>query len=168
MNGKSISQPLRVFLVDIVDKTTKPEILVDRMKELDSLVQTYGGIVILQQYQKRDTPDPKTYVGKGKLDEIVQEMLRQQANLLIIGNALKPAQIYQINEKLRLISEEQGLKEKMQARDRIDLILKIFEKHATSGESRLQIELAAIKHMGPRIYGMGMELSKQGGSAASG
>jgi len=159
---------LRVFLVDIVDKTTKPEILADRMKELDNLVQTYGGIVILEKYQKKDSPDPKTYVGKGKLDEIIEEMLREQANLLIIGNALKPAQIYQINEKLRLVSEEHGLKEKMQARDRIDLILKIFEKHATSGESRLQIELAAIKHMGPRIYGMGMDLSKQGGSASSG
>ncbi len=167
MDG-AVAPQLRVFLVDIVDKTTTPEILADRMKELESLVQTYGGIVILQQYQKKDTPDPKTYVGKGKLDEIIQEMLKLQANLLIVGNALKPAQIYQINEKLRLVSEENGLKEKMQARDRIDLILKIFEKHATSGESRLQIELAAIKHMGPRIYGMGMELSKQGGSASSG
>jgi 50S ribosomal subunit-associated GTPase HflX len=74
-------------------------------------------------------------------------MLREQANLLIIGNALKPAQIYQINEKLRLVSEEHGLNIPLQARDRIDLILKIFEKHATSGESRLQIELAAINHM---------------------
>ncbi|MDR2415756.1 MAG: hypothetical protein LBD75_04025 [Candidatus Peribacteria bacterium] len=156
----------RVFLVDIVDKTTKPEILADRMRELDNLVQTYGGVVILEKYQKKDYPDPKTYVGKGKLEEIINEMLREQANLLIIGNALKPSQIYQINEKLRLVSEEHGLKERMQARDRIDLILKIFEKHATSGESRLQIELAAINHMGPRIYGMGMELSKQGGAAS--
>ena len=56
----------------------------------------------------------------------------------------------------------------MVARDRIDLILKIFEKHAEWGEARLQIELAAIKHMGPRIYGMGMELSRQGGSSGSG
>jgi GTP-binding protein HflX len=141
------TEPLRVFLVDIVDKSTKPEILADRMRELDNLVQTYGGVVILEKYQKKDAPDPKTYVGKGKLEEIIQEMLREQANLLIVGNALKPAQIYQLNEKLRIVSEEQGLKEKMQARDRIDLILKIFEKHATSGESRLQIELAAINHM---------------------
>ena len=56
----------------------------------------------------------------------------------------------------------------MVAWDRIDLILKIFEKHAESGEARLQIELAAIKHMGPRIYGMGMELSRQWGSSGSG
>ena len=66
---------------------------------------------------------------------------------MIVGNALKPAQIWQINEKLRVVSEEHKLDSKMEARDRIDLILKIFEKHATSGESRLQIQLAAIKHM---------------------
>ncbi|MDR0607380.1 MAG: hypothetical protein LBG52_03320 [Candidatus Peribacteria bacterium] len=54
--------PLKVFLVDIVDKTTNPALLADRMRELTNLVQTYGGVVILEQYQKRDFPDPKTYV----------------------------------------------------------------------------------------------------------
>lgn len=61
------------------------------------------------------------------------------ANLLIIGNILKPAQIYKINEHMRSVG--------VVARDRVDLILKIFAKHATSTESRLQIELASIKHM---------------------
>ena len=159
---------LRVFLVDLVDKQTSREVLEDRMRELENLVNTYGGVVVLQKYQKKDQPDLRTYVWKGKLEEIVEDMLRLEANLLVIGNALKPAQIYAINEKLRLVSEEQNLKEKMVARDRIDLILKIFEKHAEWGEARLQIELAAIKHMGPRIYGMGMELSRQGGSSGSG
>lgn len=163
------NQPtLRVFLADIVDKQTKKEILDDRMRELENLVNTYGGVVVLQKYQKKDHPDLKTYVGKGKLDEIIADMLRLEANLLVIGNALKPSQIYQINEKLRIVSEEHNLKDKLVARDRIDLILKIFEKHAESGEARLQIELAAIKHMGPRIYGMGMELSRQWGSSGSG
>ena len=152
---------LRVFLADIVDKQTSKALLEDRMKELENLVNTYGGVVVLQKYQKKDFPDLKTYVGKGKLEEIIADMLRLNANLLIIGNALKPSQIYQINEQLRLVSEEHNLKDKMVAWDRIDLILKIFEKHAEGGEARLQIELAAIKHMGPRIYGMGMELSRQ-------
>lgn len=165
--GETIIQH-RVFLVDIVEKSTKSEILAERMKELKSLVETYGGIVILDEYQKKDSPDPKTYIGSGKLEEIIQQMLQEKADLLIVGNVLKPAQIYQLNEKLRLISEAHKLPIKMQAWDRIDLILKIFEKHATSGESRLQIELAAIKHMGPRIYRMGLDLSKQGGSASGG
>ena len=80
-------------------------------------------------------------------------MQRLDANVLIVGNALKPSQIYHLNELLREMGAE--------ARDRVDLILKIFAKHAESMESRLQIELAAIRHMGPRIFGMGMELSRQ-------
>ena len=155
------SEPLRVFLVDLVDKNTNKEELNDRMRELENLVETYWWIVVLQKYQKKDIPDPKTYVGKWKLDEIIQDMLRLKANLLIVWNALKPAQIWQINEKLRVVSEEHKLDPKMEAWDRIDLILKIFEKHATSWESRLQIQLAAIKHMWPRIYRMWMDLSKQ-------
>ena len=75
------------------------------------------------------------------------------ANLLIIWNILKPSQIYKINEKLRKIWAK--------AWDRIDLILKIFEKNAKSREAKLQIELAAISHMWPRIYDMWMELGKQ-------
>jgi GTP-binding protein HflX len=61
------------------------------------------------------------------------------AEVLIIGNAIKPRQLYTINEALRPI--------KAQCRDRVDLILKIFDQHAVSTESKLQIELAAIKHM---------------------
>ena len=162
------AEPLRVFLVDLVDKNTNKEELADRMRELENLVQTYGWIVVLQKYQKKDIPDPKTYVWKWKLDEIIQDMLHLKANLLIVWNALKPAQIWQINEKLRVVSEEHKLDPKMEARDRIDLILKIFEKHATSWESRLQIQLAAIKHMWPRIYRMWMDLSKQWWAASWG
>jgi len=75
------------------------------------------------------------------------------ADVLIIGNILKPGQIYNVNEAMKKIGK--------QARDRVDLILKIFERHAQSMEARLQIELASIKHMGPRIFGMGMEMSRQ-------
>lgn len=162
------SEPLRVFLVDLVDKNTDKEELADRMRELENLVETYWWIVVLQKYQKKDIPDSKTYVGKWKLEEIIHDMLLLKANLLIVWNALKPSQIYQINEKLRLVSEENKLDPKMEARDRVDLILKIFEKHATSWESRLQIQLAAIKHMWPRIYRMWMDLSKQWWAASWG
>lgn len=146
-------EQLRVFLVDIVTKDTSPELLADRMSELENLVNTYGGIVVLKKYQRKDQPDYKTYVGKGKLEEIMADMQRLNANLLIVGNVLKPSQIYHIDEILRPMGAK--------IRDRVDLILKIFDKHATSMESRLQIELTAIRHMGPRIFGMGMILSKQ-------
>jgi GTP-binding protein HflX len=62
--------------------------------------------------------------------------------------------MYNINEKLKVIGAK--------AWDRVDLILKIFEKNAKTTESKLQIELASIKHMGPRIYGMSEELGSQG------
>jgi GTPase len=151
---------MKVFLVDIVTKDTKMDVLEDRMRELENLVETYGWLVILKKYQKKDQPDYQTYIGKWKLEEIMADMQRLDANVLIVGNALKPSQIYHLNELLRPMKAE--------ARDRIDLILKIFGKHAESMESRLQIELAAIRHMWPRIFGMGMELSRQGGSSGSG
>lgn len=80
-------------------------------------------------------------------------MKEQWATLLIMGNILKPAQLYNLNEILR--------EHDLEAWDRVDLILNIFDRHAKSTEAKLQIELAAIKHMWPRIYGMGMELSRQ-------
>lgn len=160
-------QELRVFLADIAPKNITKEILQDRMNELENLVNTFWWLVILTKVQRKDNPDLKTYVWKWKLEEIIAEMIRVDANLLIIGNSLKPSQIYQINEQLRHESEKAGLKTPIKARDRIDLILKIFEKHAQSAEAMLQIELAAIKHMWPRIFWMWMELSRQWGSSGS-
>ena len=160
-------QQLRVFLADIAPKNITKDILWDRMAELENLVNTFWGLVILTKLQRKDQPDLRTYIWKWKLEEIIQEMIRTWANLLIIWNVLKPSQLYKINEQLREASEEAGLKEPIRARDRIDLILKIFDKHANSLEAKLQIELASIKHMWPRIFGMGMELSKQWWAGAS-
>ena len=148
---------MKVIIVDIAPKETPKEDLDYRMVELESLVSTYGGITVVKRVQKRDTPDYSTYVWSGKLDELVGLGAELDADLLVVGNIMKPAQIYKINEKLR------EKKSKMKAWDRVDLILKIFALHANSPESQLQIELAAIKHMGPRIFGMGMELSRQWG-----
>jgi GTP-binding protein HflX len=155
-------------LVDVAPKNISQEILQDRMSELENLVNTFWWLVILTKIQRKDKPDLKTYIWKWKLEEIVEEMIRIWANLLIVWNVLKPSQIYGINEQLRHASEKAWLKTPIKARDRIDLILKIFEKHADSMEARLQIELAAIKHMWPRIFGMGMELSKQWWSSGGG
>lgn len=66
---------------------------------------------------------------------------------------LKPRQIFVLGEKLRPI--------KAQVWDRLDLILKIFDRHADSAEAKMQVDLAAIKHMGPRIFDMGIELGRQ-------
>lgn len=123
---------------------------------MENLVNTFGGIVVLKAIQKRGMPDYDTYIGKGKLEEIIKMSEEAEADILIINNILKPKQIFNLDEALSKIG--------MKSWDRVDLILKIFDKHATTTEAKLQIELAAIKHMGPRIYNMGIELSQQAGA----
>jgi GTP-binding protein HflX len=115
----------------------------------------------LQTLQKRDEPDYTTYVGKGKLEEVLQLADLLQADTLIIGNILKPRQVYAIVREI----EKQKLT--LQVWDRVDLILKIFQRHAKTPEAKLQIQLASLKHMGPRIFGMGMELDRQGGGGGA-
>lgn len=158
---------MRVYIVDIVDPREGSRELEQRMLELERLVDTYGWLVVVKTIQKRQQPDYKTYIGSGKLEEIIQDMVSSESDLLIVGNILKPSQLYAINSKLARHPLVKSLGRSLQARDKVDLILKIFDRHAKSAEAKLQIQLAAIKHMGPRIYGMGIELSKQWGIGSS-
>lgn len=145
---------LKVFIADILPADLEiRQNMEDRMMELENLVNTYGWVVIVKHIQNKSVPDYNTFIGEGRLDDIIEEMKEEKANILILWNILKPRQIYTINEKLKPIWAK--------AWDRVDLILKIFEKNAFSKEAKLQIELAAIKHMWPRIFDMGMELWKQ-------
>lgn len=144
---------IKVVIADVVDSRFPKEKLDSRMQELENLVNTYGGVVIVKKIQKRWKPDYNTFVWKGKLEEIKQVMSTSESEILILWNILKAYQIYNLNKELKEI--------KAQARDRVDLILKIFAQHAKSPESKLQIELASINHMWPRIFGMWMELSRQ-------
>ena len=152
-------EELKVFIADILPHDlVKKDQMEDRMIELENLVTTFWWVVILEHIQKRSVPDYKTYIGWGKLDEIMHEMHLQGANLLVLGNILKPHQMFNLNSRLKEIWAV--------AWDRVDLILKIFEKNAKTEETKLQIELAAIKHMWPRIFNMGMELGKQQGKGS--
>jgi 50S ribosomal subunit-associated GTPase HflX len=96
----------------------------DRMKELENLVNTFWWTVILKHIQNKNLPDYNTFIWEWRLDEIIEEMQQQNANLLILWNILKAHQIYKINEKLKKIWAK--------AWDRVDLILKIFERNAKS------------------------------------
>lgn len=146
---------LRALLIDIIHPKTNTLGAKRRLEELDMLVDTYGGITVAKLLQKRDLPDYKTYVGSGKLQELIALAKEQGVQLIVLNNILKPRQMFALEELLR----PHGLV----AWDRVDLILKIFQKHASTVEAKLQIKLAAIKHMGPRIFGMGMELGQQQG-----
>jgi GTPase len=145
----------KAILIDLIHPRMNKAQSMDRMGELEELVNTYGGIVVIKKYQRRTSPHPRTFIGTGKIEEIAEEGPEAGIDLMIINDILKPRQTFEIGEQLR----EAGI----QVWDRVDLILKIFAKHAQTTEARLEIELASIRHMGPRIFGMGMELSRQGG-----
>lgn len=145
----------KVILVDIIPPDMSPEESLARLNELENLLVTYGGFVIVRKIQKKLVPDYKTYIGKGKVEELVDDAKSLGAEFLIINNLLKSQQLYNLEE----IFQKYDIK----VWDKIDLILKIFSKHATTKESKLQIELASLKHLGPRIFRMGQELMRQGG-----
>ncbi len=146
---------LKAILIDCIPPGIKPQEAEYRLNEAENLIKTYGGVVLVKKIQKKLTPNYKTYLGQGKIDEIIEENQELEANIIIVNNELKPRQTYNLSELVR--------PSKLQVWDRIDLILKIFQKHASTKEAKLEIELASIRHMGPRIFGMGIELSRQAG-----
>jgi GTP-binding protein HflX len=150
-----MQQIQKAILIDLIHPKMLKRHALDRMVELEELVNTYGGIVIVKVWQKRFAPNPKTYIGTGKVDLVGKEAKERGANVLIVNAPLKPRQVYDLSEMLRPYG--------VQVWDRIDLILKIFARHARTMEAKLEIELASVRHMGPRIFGMGMELSRQAG-----
>lgn len=114
---------------------------------------------MVKAIQRRAKPDYQTFIGKGKAEELVAQGKLLGADLLIVNEILKPQQIFNLEELLRPA--------KIQVWDRIDLILHIFEKHAKTAEAKLEIELARVRHMGPRIFNMGGELGRQRGGTGT-
>ncbi len=145
----------RAILIDVIPPDMTKATAERRLTELDALTKTYGGIVVVKLLQKRAVPNYRTYIGPGKIEELIQLAKEETCELVIVNNLLKPKQMFELGEVLR--------KHKLRAWDRVDLILKIFDKHAKTAEAKLQIKLAAIRHMGPRIFGMGLELMQQSG-----
>ncbi len=145
----------KVILIDIIPPQTSAEDSLARLNELERLLSTYGGFVIIRKIQRRQQPNYKTYIGKGKVNEILDEALESKADYIIINNLLKPEQLY----NLEALFEKHGIV----VWDKIDLILEIFAKHATTKAAKLQIELAKLRHLGPRIAKMGLELMRQAG-----
>lgn len=144
---------LKAILIDCIPLEMSKDEAAYRLSEAESLIKTYGGVVLLKSLQKKLQPAYKTFIGSGKIEELMQEGKRLGANILIVNNELKPLQTYNLSEQFKKVN--------LAVWDRVDLILKIFQKHAETKEAQLEIELASLKHMGPRIYGMGMVLSRQ-------
>ena len=125
------------------------------MEELAALTDTAGADVVAMVLQTRQTPDPRSFLGSGKLREIKEIVDAQQCDLAVIDNELSPSQA-------RVMEEELGIR----VLDRSGLILDIFAQRAQTREGRLQVELAQYQYLLPRLTGMWTHLKRQAGTSA--
>lgn len=147
----------RVLLVNLYPPPATTEEARQDATEMYNLVQSLGDAVVVEMIHQRGYPAKDAYIGVGKAEQVAALVKELQIDTVILNGIAKPRQVYRLT---RIIDPE---KQAIAVWDRIDLILNIFERHARTAEAKLQIELARMRHMGPRIYGMGHVLSQQGG-----
>jgi GTP-binding protein HflX len=128
----------------------------DELGELRELASTAGVEPVAELVQHRERPDPRTYVGKGKLQELKEAFKGSGAESLIVDDELSPVQ-------------QKALEDALQARvvDRTQLILDIFAQHAVSAEGKLQVELAQLEYNLPRMRGLWQHLERLGGGVGT-
>jgi GTP-binding protein HflX len=143
------AEPERGFVLAAPTKGTDTE---GELAELRELARTAGVEPVAELVQHRQRPDPRTYVGKGKLVEVQEAFKRSGADSLIVDDELSPVQ-------------QRRLEDALQARvvDRTQLILDIFAQHAVSAEGKLQVELAQLEYNLPRMRGLWQHLERLGG-----
>ena len=126
------------------------------MDELAALVETAGGEAVAMLMQSRPTPDPRSFIGDGKVKELKDLIEKNDCTLAVFDNELSPSQ-------MRVLSEDLGVK----VLDRSGLILDIFAQRAQTREGQLQVELAQYKYLLPRLTGMWAHLVRQTASGGS-
>ena len=129
----------------------------DTLEELAALVETAGGEVAALVLQNRFSPEPRTFIGEGKVAEIRELVVNEEATMVIFDNDLSPSQMRALTEDL-----------KVQVLDRSALILDIFAQRARTREGRLQVELAQYQYLLPRLTGMWTHLERQAGTSGKG
>lgn len=139
-------------LVGIVTQSQSEEKLKEYLDELEFLTQTAGGEVWKRFVQKMDKPNPKTFVGTGKLEEIELYVKENGIDTVIFDDELTPAQQNNISKQLRI-----------KVLDRTNLILDIFAQRAQTSYARTQVELAQFQYLLPRLTGMWTHLERQRG-----
>ena len=137
------------ILIGIDDGTID---ITNSLEELKNLTQTAGAEVLAYITQKRERANPATYIGKGKVDEILQMKLELKPDMLIFNDELSPSQIRNLSNALDL-----------PIIDRTRLILDIFATNAKTKEGKIQVELAQLKYNLTRLTGLGKSLSRLGG-----
>ena len=122
------------------------------LKELSALAETAGSEVMAGLIQRRDKPDPATFIGSGKVVELREAVVNSGADTVVCDGELSPAQLRNLEGKV-----------KVKVIDRTALILDIFAQHAKSREGKAQVELAQMTYLLPRLRGWGDSLSRQAG-----
>ena len=151
-NDRVVSE--KAVLVGLNADCFKPEdtATYETLDELEALLETAGGTCVAKVLQNRHTPDPHSFIGEGKAQEICTLLENSDANLVIFDNDLSPSQI-------RALEELTGAT----VLDRSALILDIFAQRAKTAEGRLQVELAQYQYLLPKLSGMGKSMSRLGG-----
>ena len=144
----------KAILVGIVTRDTNGEEVEKELDELARLLDTAGGEEVARLVQNKETPDPRTVIGSGKIWELSELCRNNGVKLVVFDAELSPSQIRNI---------EDDLGDDISVIDRSMLILDIFALHATTGEGKLQVELAQLRYTAPRLVGKGTQLSRLGG-----
>jgi GTP-binding protein HflX len=143
------AEPERGFLVAVLAQGVDEQ---EELGEMRELLRTAGVDPVGELIQRRPAPDPRTYVGKGKLVELKEAVARTDAESLVVDDDLDPGQQRRLEDefKLRVV-------------DRTQLILDIFAQHAVTAEGKLQVELAQLEYNLPRMRGLWQHLERLGG-----
>ncbi|MFN0274273.1 MAG: GTPase HflX [Chitinophagales bacterium] len=139
----------KAILVGLVTQHQTVEQLNEYLDELEFLTQTAGAVVLEKFYQKMQTPDVRTYVGKGKLEEIKQFVEEKEVDLVIFDDEISPSQLRNIETELRV-----------KILDRSMLILDIFSTRAQTVQAKTQVDLAQTQYMLPRLKGLWSHLDR--------
>ena len=142
----------RVILVGVKTDAVTTQRFTDGLEEIIKLVETAGGEVLDTIQQKRSKPHPQTVVGEGKIQEIALAAQKIGANLIVFDCNLSPSQGRNLETQIGI-----------RVVDRTEVILDIFAQRAQSGAGKLQVELAQLEYMMPRLTGRGLAMSRQGG-----
>jgi GTPase len=154
---ETLGSPLKILFVYLAHpRMRKPDIDKD-VTELWNLVGSMGNAQVVDLIVQKGEEFQSTYIGPGKAEEVGEYLKTNPVDIIVLSGNLKPGQ------KFTLLKMYWGIRPNIQVWDRVDLILNIFSRHARTVEAKLQIDLARMRHMGPRIFGMGMVLSQQGG-----
>ncbi len=152
MTERRLAAQERAALVGLVTGALRRADAEQSLEELAGLADAAGAVVVVRALQERPTPDPATFIGRGKAKALALACAEARVDLVIVDNELTPAQLRELQEVVAC-----------KVVDRTQLILDIFAKRARTREGKLQVELAQLKYMLPRLVGSSAALSRLGG-----